>query len=1281
MKNFLLALLTLALVTAPVPVAAQSSTGGIVGTVSSPDGVLAGATVRVVDDQTKRERVVTSSGDGTFVVPQLEVGTYTVNVTASGFKGFTVTGVKVDAGRDYPLAATLEVGGVTETVTVVAGAETINASDAELSNTVSPHQIRELPLDGRNPLTLIPLQAGTAKATGGSVTYINGQRTAFTNITRDGINVNDNFIRANATDFSPERASSDDTGEFTVTTQNAGAERGYGAAQVELVTPRGQSEFHGAVFAYNRNSYFAANTFPNNSAGRDANGDPRIPRPYLNRNQFGGKIGGPLPLPNFGEGGDAVTRNKGFFFFSYEKQFLRQSQTNVGNVLTANARNGLFTFADSAGVTRSVNLFSIAPAGSPTGINPVIQSRLIAPLPLPNTPGGDANVGLNSYNSGFNSDYNYYTTRIDLDLNDRNTINGVYTYKKEVVQRPDVNTDAAAAQSFTAGGSNYYSTNPPATQPGINKFMALAWNFTPTGNFTNEVRGGFSWPEAIFDSTSALPAFFLDSPIINEPEPRFLDQGRTQRNYNIQDNATWTKGNHSIRFGVLGQFFHVNPYNDAGTVPTFILGFNPANVNTSGFSNNAPQLTAANFASVLGGNTISATNLQAANNLFHLLGGIIDSGTQTFNPTDPTSSFAPTSLRQFYEYNNYAGYISDQWRLRPELTVNLGLRYDVITALRLKNRIALEPIIPEGTDPRAALLDPNGGYQIVGGNAGCEGCFFKTDKNNFAPIVSVAWAPQFKNGFLRALGGDAGQTVIRGGFRVSYVADQFLTATRNALNGNVGLGSTALPATVNGSTQLNARPDSVPTINAPAPISFPRTFAFNNSATVAGNFGTVFAVDPNVQTSSTNEYTIGLQRELPALKSAFEIRYVGSYSKNLLRGIDINQVRIRDNGFLEDFNRARANLALTGNAFCTTAGCQPLTVFGNNINAPIRIGVAGGVSLNTFNNNLNAGTPGQLANNVLTTNADFNPNTNTQFPLLPNPNTGAVDLLFNGARYNYNSLQAEFRRRFTDGWAFQANYTFSKNLTDAVGTAQALFDPRLDEANPALEYSRADFDQTHTFNFNTIYELPFGRGKWFLNQGGVVDRIFGGYQLSTILRYGTGRPITFVDPRGTLNRAARSTRQTPNTSLSKDELKNLFGDFTRDGVRYYINPDVLLITRNPNGSTTSLATRGFGQPAFDGQVFFNVGPGQTGNLERAVVNGPSNFNMDVGINKKIRFSETTFLELRAEAFNVTNRNNFLLPLLIDVNSTTFGQLTPSLSTQSQALESPRRMQFAVRFEF
>ncbi|HEX8687449.1 MAG TPA: carboxypeptidase-like regulatory domain-containing protein, partial [Pyrinomonadaceae bacterium] len=226
MKRGVIALLALCLLTASA--FAQSSAGRLVGTVSSTDGVIAGATVTVIDNQTGRERTLVTNEEGAFALTSVEVGTYTVKITAPGFKTFTATNVKIDVGREYALNSTLEAGDIKEEVTVVAGADVLNSTTAELSNTVSSRQITELPLNGRNPLALITLQAGTS-SNGATNTAINGQRTSFTNITRDGINVNDNFIRANATDFSPERASSDDTGEFNVITQNAGADSGYGA--------------------------------------------------------------------------------------------------------------------------------------------------------------------------------------------------------------------------------------------------------------------------------------------------------------------------------------------------------------------------------------------------------------------------------------------------------------------------------------------------------------------------------------------------------------------------------------------------------------------------------------------------------------------------------------------------------------------------------------------------------------------------------------------------------------------------------------------------------------------------------------------------------------------------------------------------------------------------------------------------------------------------------------------------------------------------------------------
>jgi hypothetical protein len=209
--------------------------------------------------------------------------------------------LKIDAGREYTLNPTLEIGGIEEVVTVQAGADIINSSDAALSSTVSPRQVIDLPINGRNPLSLVSLQPG-ANATSNS---INGQRSSNINVTRDGINVQDNFIRSG--NFVQDQPSVDDTGEFTVTTQNAGAEQGGGgSSQIQLVTPRGGSDFHGAAFIFNRNSEFSANTFFNNASN--------TPQPFLNRNQVGGKLSGPLPFPHFGEGGPVIDKNKAFFF-------------------------------------------------------------------------------------------------------------------------------------------------------------------------------------------------------------------------------------------------------------------------------------------------------------------------------------------------------------------------------------------------------------------------------------------------------------------------------------------------------------------------------------------------------------------------------------------------------------------------------------------------------------------------------------------------------------------------------------------------------------------------------------------------------------------------------------------------------------------------------------------------------------------------------------------------------------------------------------------------------
>jgi hypothetical protein len=1261
MKRFVFSLLAVCLLA--ITVAAQSNRGNLSGTVSDSSGVIAGATVTVKDNQSSKEVTAVSNESGGFTVAQLDVGTYTVKISAAGHKLFTATAVKIDVGREYTLNATLEAGNISESVTVVAGADIINSADAQLSNSVSQRQILELPLNGRNPLTLVQLQAGTS-SNSAQTTTINGQRSSFTNITRDGINVQDNWIRANAVDFLPDRPNVDDTGEFTIVTQNAGAEAGFGSSQVQLVTPRGSNEFHGAAFLFNRSSHFAANTFFNNFSA--------VPRPFLNRNQYGGKIGGP------------ILKNKLFFFGTYEGFRLRQSTSVNRTILLPSARNGIFTYRDTTGATRTVNLLGggFAAATGVTAIDPVITNRILSALP---TAGNNATLGdqLNTtgltFSRATNTDREAFTTRYDWSINSKHSIEGVFAYKKENNLRNDVDGQQGLTVASTAC---CYTTTPYGFQGAHTPFLSLAWHWQISNNVTNEVRGGWQGSDPLFGSTAASVPFYIQVPLINNPEGGFQTQGRDTTIANLQDNAVWTHGSHSIRFGGQFQGFYATTFGPGAFaqpyLPTYALGGGTTPAFTTG--NTGSFNTAAGCIAATGVNCASNTQVATANNLLALLGGLIGTASQTFTAASKTGSLQPVEPRHSIDYQNYSAYISDSWRATPQLTLNFGLRYDTFLPTAEPNGLILEPILG-GRDVREAMLDPNGKYDFVGAN-GNGVRFFKTDHNNFGPVVSFAWAPAFENKFLGKLLPDGGRSVIRGGYRRSFVNDEFVRAADNALSGNAGLTSQLTTA------GLNARFATVAAFAAPA-LVVPTTYAANNA--LAGNFGTVFAIDPNMQVPNTDEFNIGIEREI-GWQTAIEVRYVHVRSNNLIRGLDLNQVRIFDNGFLTDFNRAHFNAITygTANINCAVSAatplCRPLqllnqapfnnSAFGNplgftNTTAPIVAGDAGQLAfvyLGTFG----------VGNNVL----------------LNNPNTGVADLLTNSAKSRYNALQAEIRRRFSHGLALQANYTFQKLLTDAPGTGQTRFEPLIDNANPGAEYAIGDQDTTHVFNLNAIYELPFGRGKRFGSDSGQwLDRLIGGWQVTSILRIDSEAPFSITDPRGTLNRAGRSGRQTAMTNLTKAQVRDLVGTFRTPCGVFFINPSVInldlaqcqqgLTRPRLAGTTAGVAALGFDQATFPGQVFFNVAPGQRGNMEPNFLHLPMKLNWDASIIKNIPITERVRFQLRAELFNVLNRANFAFTaanaqfVQANINATTFGRLLGTSPAGSPA----RVVQFAGRLEF
>ncbi|MEO6393966.1 MAG: carboxypeptidase-like regulatory domain-containing protein [Pyrinomonadaceae bacterium] len=1225
---------------------AQSNTGSLTGTVSDASGVIPGATVVVKDNQTGRERTLTTSGEGTFSLSQLEVGEYTVTVSAPGHKTYTATDVKIDVSRTFTLNPALEVGAITENVTVVGGADLVNASNGELSTTVTSRQIVELPLNGRNPLSLVLLQAGTSSNSNQN-TVINGTRSSFTNITRDGLNVQDNFIRANAVDFLPDRPNVDDTGEFTIVTQNAGAESGYGASQVQLVTPRGSNDFHGAVYLYNRNSHYAANNYFNNAS--------RVVRPFLNRNQFGGKAGGP------------ILKNKLFFFAAYEGFRLRQSTSTTRTTLTPNAKGGLFTYNDASGVTRTVNVFNAGFGHGVAGIDPTVQARVLALLPAAgNAQGGD---GLNTTSFIFsklqNQDREAFTSRIDYDISPNQSINGVFSYKKELLLRPDIDGGVGGA------GSGYIAT-PDGFQDAHTKFLALSWRWSPWSTLTNEVRGGLQKSDPIFGRSTALPAFFFSTPLINSPESAFQAQGRYTDYVSVQDNAVWTKGEHSFRFGGGLQQFRINPFGPPAfaqsTIPTFNLGGGTVPVvslTTFNATNGCVVATGVNCASQAQATTY--------NNLLALLGGLVGSGNLTFNASSQTSGYVPNfPPNRNLAYDHWSLYFTDQWRATRRLTLNLGLRYELFTGIKEENGLAIEAVIPNLADPRSALLNPAGTYNFVGTNLG-EGRFFGTDTNNIAPVLSFAYAPDFGNSFLKMLFPGNGKTVFRGGFRMSYVNDEFVRSADNALAGNQGVTQAVTLA------GLNARLNALPAIATPAAFA-PRPYTFNND--LANNFGTVFGIDPNMEVPVNKEFNIGFEREI-GWQTAVEVRYVHGQSNNLVRGLDLNQQQYSP-AFVAEFNRARNNLflpgATTANCTAATPGCQPLQIFNM---APFSLGFLnnGTIIANIRNGEVGTFTNNMLAGFGIATAANAAASRAMSALVLPNPNTGVVDLLGNFAKYRYNSFQAEFRRRFANGLAFQANYTFQKALTDAPGTGQTRFEPLIDNNDPDAEYFRADYDTAHVFNFNAIYELPFGKGKkWLGNIGPWANRLIGGWQLTSIIRASTGAPLSITDPRGTFNRSGRSGRQSATTSLTKDEIKNLFGVFrTKCGV-YFIDPAVININLDTCGPRAAGTTAGTGsnllQAPFSGQVFFNNGPFSKGNIEGGFINGPFYFNWDASIIKNIQITERMRFQMRAEAFNVLNNTNFAPGgqfTTLNINSSTFGRLTTSFSG--------RIMQFVGRFEF
>ena len=678
----------------PPSLPAQTATGRLSGTVLDSTGAaIPGAAVTVRSETSGLAVWLETDAAGGFIALALPSGQYSVEAEAEAFQRQIVRTVKVDVARETSLPPIrLEIGSITESIEVKGGVSQVQTTTAEISSTVTMDQIQHLPLIGRGALNLIYLEAGVAFQ-GRTPTVINGQRTSFSNVTLDGINIQDNYIRDNGLNFSPNRPLVDQVSEFTITTQNGGAAFGGGSSQVNLTTHAGTNDFHGNLYWHNRNTRFSANQWFSNRTG--------TPKPFLNRNQAGGSLGGP------------IVKNRLLFYTNYELTRERAEVLTNTRVLTADAREGIFTYRDGLGQVRKANVLQLARVPRNEAVMDILED-VPGPEAINNFDVGDSdptllrNTAGHQFNVRSNKDRDAVTNRLDYVLSEQHWLSGTYQFTRDQPDRPSAGVG--------------YSRVPPVKEFSHTHLLSLGWGWTPGPHWTNELRAGFNLAPGEFRTTDQLPSHFLTGFLFDNPVVDFEPEGRATDTYNLVNNTARQAGTHSLRFGGSAQRVHVETYRWGGTIPTYGIGINILNP----LGLNATQFP--------GG--ISNQDLDAAEALLTTIGGLISNGTQTFNIADRGSGFIPgQEFRRRYSLNSYGFYGQDSWRVSPALTLSLGLRWEYTGRAEEEDGLWLSPVVTSG-DVRETLLT-NATLDFAGDAVGRP--LYEKDLNNFAPNIGIAW--------------------------------------------------------------------------------------------------------------------------------------------------------------------------------------------------------------------------------------------------------------------------------------------------------------------------------------------------------------------------------------------------------------------------------------------------------------------------------------------------------------------------------------------------------------
>src|SRR5262245_59840274 len=747
-------------------------TSSLSGAVTDPNGaVVAGATVTVKNAASGSEFKTVTSNQGTFNVPSLGAGKYVVVVTASGFKSATVQDIEIDAGTPATVNLTIEVGQASETVVVQGGAQIIQTQTANISTTLNTNQIINLPLVSRNPVNFVTMMAGVNTPRINRDSTINGLPQSAIDITLDGINVQDNFNKTGDGFFVRFAPTLDSIEEVTVSTSNPEAVGGaMGAVQIKFVQRSGGNEFHGSLYEYHRNTalnsaYWFTNrdTTPYNVEaaklcdGVQAPFDPdkcHAPRAANLFNQFGGRVGGPIRIPGLFDG-----RNRAFFFVNYEEFRQPTAVVRQRTILHPLAQSGVFQYGSGAN-RRQVNLLDLAASNNQTAtIDPTIAKLLTDIRNATAGIGGitdlsNPNQQRFTYNPSGSSLNKRPTVRFDVNVTSQHRVEASWTYQMGRGGPDFLNNAEPAFPGFPNQG------NQPADR--YTGSVALRSTLTPT--LVNEARAGLSGGPSRFNpaasasdfsgSVANLNGFALnlnDALSITYPCVVTAPTRRNPLFRDFSDTLTWSRGVHSFVFG--GKIVDTQlTYNAQTLVPTILFGVDtndPANALFDPNANNFPGA--------------SATELTNARNLYAVLTGRVIAINATARLDEKSSQY--TYLGNAFERSHqkeFGFFAQDSWRMRQNLTINYGLRWEVQRPFTVDNSSYTTATPDDLFGVSGPGKRPTQFIQMKDGTQA-----YNTDYTNFAPSFGFAWRINAKDGWLKWIAGED-KTVLRNGYSIAY---------------------------------------------------------------------------------------------------------------------------------------------------------------------------------------------------------------------------------------------------------------------------------------------------------------------------------------------------------------------------------------------------------------------------------------------------------------------------------------------------------------------------------